>query len=114
MVEGIVSLPAEGEGFSLAMDRETLGQREVLVVDAGVAHDVLGGVAEIPLTGDGERRGIEPLVEGGTCGVGVADDIDALAIAAAGQVGTLNGAEADSGRGAADPLGNSGEGPIVQ
>src|SRR5947209_19178950 len=104
MVEGVVCLPAQREIAPFAFQRKTLGEREVYVVDAGIAHAILGGIAGIALAGDGECRGVEPGVECRAVGVGIAHYIDALSIPAAGEVGALDGAEADGCRRSTDPL----------
>src|ERR1017187_6816805 len=108
VVEGVVSFPAELEVALVTLHVEPLGKRHVPVVDARIPDIVPSGIARVVHAWPGKRRGVEPLVEGVPSGVGVADHIDALAIAAAGFVGTVRGREPDRDRRAGDELGDAG------
>src|ERR1039457_2406966 len=81
VVEGVVSFPAELEVALVTLHVEPLGKRHVPVVDARIADTILSGIARVIHAWPGEGRRVEPLVEGVPSGVGVADHIDALAIA---------------------------------
>jgi hypothetical protein len=86
-----------------------------LLLTPGLRTDaVLRGVARVALAGNGESGGVEPDVERGTVGVGVARDVDALAVAATGEIGALDGAEADCERAAADEPADAAEAPAIQ
>src|SRR5438046_1764704 len=63
VVEQVVDLPSKLRAPTPAAERDVLEDRDVPVVDAGPAHDVLGRAARVPLRRTGERRRIEPVCE---------------------------------------------------
>src|SRR5207248_9287413 len=77
-------------------------------------HAVLRGIAGIALPWHRECRGVEPGIERRAVDVGITDYIDPLSVAAAGEIGALDGAEADRCRRSADPLRDTGHGPVVE
>src|SRR5499426_4192138 len=93
MVEGVVYLPTELQAPRLALERDILEDREVPVVRARIAEDVFRRVPEIASRGARKRRRIDPLHEAGggdfpliAREIRIADDDDAPAIPAAGDV----------------------------
>src|SRR5436309_3268956 len=125
VVREVVELGAELQPVILVQSKH-LRQRDVPLVDAGLAHDVLGSVAVIDVPGEGHaelRRArpaddgrVEPVLECLLEVVGLrrAEDDDASAFVRAGEVAGVRGRQRDVARYAPLDLGVAREPPVVE
>lgn len=116
VIEHIIEFAAELDEPIFRAEREVFEDGDVPGVDAGAAEDVFRSVAEIAAGGAGENGGVEPAGEGLLAGGerGGAADVDAVAVAAAGDVGVIDGREADAGGEAGGHGGEAGDLPAIK